>query len=766
MLSRAAAILTIGGPNGKGIRSMGCMCPGGLSRTLLVSATLWLAVGAQRVATAQFLTPLSHFELSDTIRVDAADSTARTHLEQVKTFLADQQWDESIETLLGVMEGHGQRVVEVSDGRYLSVREYCHIQLAGLPPEALALYRGRVDAEAEKLYTLGIQTRDEALLSRVVERYFASHQGDNALLALGEIALGRGDFGSARDYWQQILPNPESKSGQPTRLAYPDSEIPPAAVHARLVLDSILSGDALEAEQELESFAERFPDAEGHLGGREVNYVAMLSALLKSSTQWPEATPPGSPLNTFAGTSQRTQTARQVGDVGRNEKWNVPLSPIQAGNTSVAMSFGMRPTRPAEDAKQLLSYHPVLAGQIVLICNRNAQNGYRDEIRAVDLDSGKPVWGLEDDVIFFDEHGQMRNSRMNNRLGVPRFTLTVHGDKLLARLGNSVTSQSNEFRGSHSSSGYIVCLDLKSQGKEVWRQEGDEKWAFEGTPITDGNRVYVAMRRGDVVPQAHVACFSLDTGEMIWRRFVCAAETPARGRRPECTHNLLTRQFNTLYYNTNLGAVAALGLDGSVKWISRYERAQGGNLHQQAAHFYRDLNPCIYYRGTILVAPSDSPKIVAYDAETGIKLWDSPHPEDVVHLLGVGSGNLVATGDRVWWINVRTGKVVAHWPDSLNTGPKGYGRGLLAGDEVFWPTRTKILVFDQATGKRRREIPLTTPVTPELTGGNLMVADDYLLIATGDRLVALERFPTRSAQRNVPPSLLKRSTLNQSAEAP
>ena len=69
------------------------------------------------------------------------------------------------------------------------------------------------------------------------------------------------------------------------------------------------------------------------------------------------------------------------------------------------------------------------------------------------------------------------------------------------------------------------------------------------------------MRRNDIRPQAHVACFDAPTGRMRWRRFVCAAETPARGMLPECTHNLLTLAGDTIYYNTNLGAVASLAVE-------------------------------------------------------------------------------------------------------------------------------------------------------------------------------------------------------------
>ena len=63
------------------------------------------------------------------------------------------------------------------------------------------------------------------------------------------------------------------------------------------------------------------------------------------------------------------------------------------------------------------------------------------------------------------------------------------------------------------------------------------------------------MRKSDVRPQAHVACFDAETGRRRWRTMICAAETPGGGQTDEITHNLLTLEQGTLYYNTNLGAV-------------------------------------------------------------------------------------------------------------------------------------------------------------------------------------------------------------------
>jgi outer membrane protein assembly factor BamB len=143
----------------------------------------------------------------------------------------------------------------------------------------------------------------------------------------------------------------------------------------------------------------------------------------------------------------------------------------------------------------------------------------------------------------------------------------------------------------------------------------------------------------------------------------------------------------------------------------------------------------------LLVAPTDCQSIFALDAATGQRLWESHLPEDAVHLLGVGKGNLLASGDALWWIDVRQGKVLRRWPD---TTPRGYGRGVLAGDQVIWPTTGELYVFDQDASKKspRDPIPLSERGA---VGGNLVAAGGLLLVASPDKLFAFRQQGQRPA---------------------
>lgn len=685
----------------------------------------------------------NRYELSETIRLDRADTPVQKLLDRVKTYLSDKRWDEAVETLIQVAESSGNKLLGVTERRYVSVRDYCNLQMSLLPPEALAAYRARIDPQARKWYEEGIAVHSRQPLLKVVDRAFASSWGDRALSALGEMALETGDYAGARAFWESVFPAPEAPAGVPrTWLGFPDSKLPPAAVRARLVLTSILEGSSARAKEELGRLAQLHPSARGWFGGREGTYVAALEALLAESSRW-SPRPVTTDWTTFAGSAARSKLLPEKVDVGRVE-WRIPLRETLPANKSIR---GMRPVarRVAEDAAAPLSYHPLLLGDLVLLNNQV-------EILAVDLRSGKPVWGLRGPTVYEDQFDEAVRALYNpaDNLGVPRFTMTVHEGRLFARMGTAVTARPHEPAVGGGTS-YLICLDLAAQGRLAWRVAPEQRgWAFEGSPLVESGNVYVAMRRSDIQPQVHVACYDAETGRLRWRQFVCAGETPARGLLCETTCNLLTLHRETIYVNTNLGAVAALSArDGRIQWVSLYPRVRQGDLLHPEPYTCRDLNPCVYDRGRLLVAPADSRRILAIDAATGQILWQTgAEVEDAVHLLGVAGDWLIASGHRIYWISLKEqdqGRVKHVWPDSQER--LGYGRGVLAGGSVWWPTRDRVYLFDQLSAQPKKVLLLEPRGA---SGGNLLVAPERLLIATHKELIALGEtagVPVRTKER-------------------
>ncbi len=122
---------------------------------------------------------------------------------------------------------------------------------------------------------------------------------------------------------------------------------------------------------------------------------------------------------------------------------------------------------------------------------------------------------------------------------------------------------------------------------------------------------------------------------------------------------------------------------------------------------------------------------MALESGSGTTLWQRSLPGGIDHLLGAKNGILIASGDGLWGLALATGNVRWHvgYNDPLGFG---YGRGILAGDVVYWPTREEIFVVDQATGGIRRRIPVSARDGEK--GGNLILAGDSLIVAQPRRI--------------------------------
>lgn len=699
-----------------------------------------LAMLLTRPATGQFQFS-TRFELSEAVYLQELDNAAHTRLAHLKNYLAAKKWDEALATLRLLSEASGSQLVDQGNRRFVSIATYCDQQLCQLPAEALASHRLTIDPQAKEWYEAGVGSRDEEPLLRIVDQAFVSSWGDDALLALGELALERGDSDSARSYWRMILPAEErvSAGGPPettaTSLTYPDTDIGGADVNARLVLTSILAGDASRAESELADFKRRHGAAKGVLAGRKTVLAQWLESMLTERQSWP-AEDPSPNWTTFAGSMERDRVAADSVDVGAKQ-WEAPLAEVTGNELIVGSSpFARRmaSVQPlARRQQRLLSYYPLVIDGLVLF-------NTSDEIYAYDLKTGSPAWGTDNPVVFRDAAPTPRTRLgFNNAThGYPRYSMTADQGRLYARLGSPLTTTVGDAISSERQS-YLVCVDLAAQGRLLWKVGPElEKFAFEGAPICDGDNLYVALRRSDVRPQAHVACYDAETGKRRWIKEICSAETLSRGQYDETTSNLLTLHGDAIYVNTNLGAVARLSKrDGHIDWVKVYRERQVGDAQQLQPYVHRDLTPCVFHRGRIYVAPADNERIYALNADTGELIWDTRYAPDVVHLLGIGGDNLLASGDRLYWINCDSGKLIRYWPDG--NMPKGYGRGILAGRLVYWPTREAILVFDQQSGKLERNIDLRGK--DELaTAGNLLAAEGMLLVASTNRLVAYGQY--------------------------
>jgi len=673
------------------------------------------------------------------------DVVAAKMLGAARDFLGAQQWGDAVELLRQIADQHGERLVAIDSGRFVNVQTYADILISSMPPEGLKLYRARIDPQARRWFEAGKRGRDEASLERVAHKAFLSSYGDEALLLLGEIAWEQGALARARSYWEKLIPT--AASSEPGRippfLKYPDSEIDPAQVRARLILCSLMQGNLARAQTELDAFRDVHAQAAGTIAGRAGKLAPILADLLAESQAVPLA-PADAETSTFAGNSQRSQLLPSSVDVG-GISWSIPIKETRVERTikpddSMFDRFERIDRWPAVQPIDVLSYYPVAWKNIGFYCDDT-------EIFACELTAdraGKPAWGDENSIYKLPAELDPRSPGSRARAGLPRFTLSIDGHWLFARLG-TMAAPAGRNRGFHPTASVLVCLDLARQGDLTWMIKAEDievdggKWVFDGAPVAADGRIYAGLRRNDPQLQLGVACFDASSAKLLWHRKVCGGVESFSGDVDEVRHQLLTLAEERLYFCTNLGAVASLDArDGAMRWVATYPRVEAETIQAFNKRQQHGPNPCVFHDGLVLAAPTDGDRVLAFDAETGILKWDHELNGKVNQLLGVAGTRLIVAGDLLWAIDVETGKV--QWREG-RTDPEAatWGRGVLAGDLIYWPRREEIRLVEISTGAVRRQIELAEQYG--LTGGgNLMIAGGRLVLAQSDRLVVFSPF--------------------------
>lgn len=640
---------------------------------------------------------------------------ATKRLEGVRDFLAREQWGEALDALEELSGNLGDSLIEVELGRFLNVHDVCLATTAGMPPAGLAEYRRRVDGVAGFLYDEALTQDQPGSMRQLLETWYASSYGDDALSWLAEDAWARGDLDRARLYWTQLVPLAASPPPGPLVLRYPDTDIPRSSILARLVLCSILQGDRVAAGSELDAFREMYPSEQGKLAGREGSLCEILQDVLVEAGGWPADGSAGE-CPTFACRPDRNAVAPDLPPLLR-ALWTTRLA-----GADVPLVDGPRPQRAA-------GTFPVVWKGIVVIQDASG-------IRALNLSDGRPAWPSgrpNDRGMIYQVAGA--DSTALPSVGIARYSGTVADGHYYTRVGPPVvTAAAGSLRQIEDR---LVSLDLEEgEGRLRWDVNTDELlneegWRFTGAPLAVSGRLYVTLRRAVAQVEVAVACVDAGTGDLIWRQPVAIdLESPLESRN-RLDHELLTFATGTLFFANQAGLVVALDANsGRLEWVATYPSfpLSPAELSHPAN---AGLLPPVFDRGTLYVAPRDAAQIMAFDAASGVLRWQTRKPGRISSLPGVTENMVVAAGDRLWRIDADTGRL---HPPSGYDDPAGYGFGrpAIAGSSVYWTTQDELFEIDLASGRTLQRLPLE--VLGLSGGGNLVIVDNCLLFAEPDRL--------------------------------
>jgi outer membrane protein assembly factor BamB len=236
-----------------------------------------------------------------------------------------------------------------------------------------------------------------------------------------------------------------------------------------------------------------------------------------------------------------------------------------------------------------------------------------------------------------------------------------------------------------------------------------------------------------------IACYDpADTDQAparpTWITEVCdsALTTEPDGR---ARHELLTQAGRNIVFCTHTGAVIALdSATGKKAWAFRYPRPA-----RKAIDLGRipDPAPAIAFGGQVFVAPTDTDRIYALDAETGRPQWESV-AMDGVALLGVTHGRVIVTvngqmrGVRALSVANGSQREPDGWVQHDGGGLATFGRGFANDDVIVWPTKSGIIFLRPDDG-----YPLRDPLRATTTGlmGNVAYADGCFVVVTATHLL-------------------------------
>lgn len=659
----------------------------------------------------------------ESVNVGRDAQVVRT-LETAREHMAGQRWDEVVPLLQQQIETQGDSIVPVETGRYLNTATACHLLLAALPPEGLATYRQRVDPQARDLFHEGQERLDERPLRRIVTNLFCSSFGDDALWLLGELAFERGSFDQARQSWELLVPpvaGPDSDMPSSSRhLTFPDSQFAPAEVRFRLILCSLVERDAARAGQELAVFERLHAEEQTTVAGTKIRMVDWLRRELQALQ------------NNAPARTETVSSGVDAPDLAA-VLWSRTLPENRFLGPSLRLTAGG--SRP-------LATYPLVHDDTVFVAGS-------DSIFAFDLRSGQPKWpanGSDNGEIFTNTLDRPWRPHMP-LAGVAAYTMTLSDGRLYARTGPPLLRRSRNEGNAFSE---IVGLDVAGrQGELVFHVTSEvldpdaespeaTNWTFEGTPVVEDGRVYVSLRQGSPEDQVFVVCFDAETSRLIWSRRVCSSLKNVPDHFNEIGHRQLTLADGRLFLATDSGAIAALeARTGRLLWIVTYPGLAEETPAEMSDPRRHGLSSCLHHQGVVYAAPADSSQLFALDAVTGEAVWVQPAPERILHLTGVVDGRLIVCGASLWALNTQNGEMA--WPERRvgfnDPGSAGFGRGVLTSRHIYWPLHDGLLQVDHRTGRIVDRVELREAFGQ--TGGHLLIANNILLIAQTDRLVAL-----------------------------
>ncbi len=614
---------------------------------------------------------------------------ARTLAEEAREHIASERWNAALATLQEMIELHAGHVLPDGDQRTRDVRprpfgtlntasytgaaQWATDRLRALPAEAQKLYRQRFDRRARAGLQVARAEASRKKLVHIATRWPLCSAAAEAYWTLGDIELERGHAEQALVAWDRAA-----------GITTADGRDPGALLAAR---------------------------------------------------------------RTLAAKASKREAAKSPLLLPGNRVANGPV-PQRASDSWNYEGLDLRPFVKQGGGAYAFNITPTLVGDKVIVSTT-----FR--IFALDAYSGELLW----------EFGPVRGwEQLNSNAQEDLFKglsekyvlswASVEGNIVVAgmQIPYSIT-ENQQWQGISIMAAIperrLVAVDLET-GNLLWDHVPDmvfdtaaghdgsfvfeestspfaEKMLVAAPPTIVGSRVLVPCYRMEGRIDYHVACYELETGALLWsRRLVSGQRERNMFGRPEeeFVGSPLAVAGGRVLALTELGTVSALDIfSGNILWESEYPQIElRKTINYNAAnrsHVWRETAPiALEKQGVVLCTPSDSEYVVAFDLESGRKLWWTAAADLDDSRRSMFECMIGAEDDTIWF----GGNVIAAFqkpgglaqPDNLTrrwafpvkerSGSSRSPRPVLAKDVVVIPTREERIVLDKTTGELVRTL--------------------------------------------------------------
>ncbi len=422
---------------------------------------------------------------------------------------------------------------------------------------------------------------------------------------------------------------------------------------------------------------------------------------------------------------------------------------------------------PAEPFARLFA-HRTRFGAFPAIAQGSVLASDGVELVAVDAGSGAVRWRSELNASW--KRAVYRRSALTLDHGRDLVAPLVAGAVVVAALEVPLPDASSNFVYQGAPIRPIVAerrlhaFDLES-GRPLWDHRPPADWdattgsfavraRVAGSPVAAGSRVLVPCwglvdraRRGVVdepLADYHVACYELATGELVWSTLVVVADLSvdlSDVREEALATPPLVVEGERAFAVTSCGVVAALRVDtGELLWSTVYERLpprRGRGWDPDAGRPHWRVAVPLVVDGAVIATPVDSPHLVAFDVESGARLWAESHPHHADTLLGADRTTIWLAGERelVAWPNpsglasgdpLRSSRRVDLGGDGTDMP-----RALLTDAAILVPRADGIAAYDRATLEPLPGLALPWPAGPGslASAGGVLVTQSSTAVA-------------------------------------